>query len=1178
MSTSLYAETWRKLYQDYEGIVNFVDGDMESLVNSVRNYVYIQNPENANDYSESSEVGIMINALCYLGESIHYRVDFNAHDNFPLTTERKSSILNFAKFVSYAPQRLINASGIAKILQVSTTEDVRDSNNQSLKNNIIKWNDSTNTNWMEQFLLVLNSAFIYTNPFGKPIKNEMIGDVRSHLYELNSVVNNQCTYSFSANVNNTSMNFEVVNLDFDTDNDKYIERTPVPEQAFHIMYRTDGTGNTSDDTGFFVLWKQGSLQYLLQDFEEKIESQSIEISRPNITNDDVWVQEIDTNTGYLKENWIKIEADEYLVYNNNDLNVRNLYKVETNDNDMVTIKFGDGRFTDIPYGRFRFWFRTAPSTQLYIRPNDVSNVQVNIPYRSAKNTDDIYYLTILFSVQNSSQINQSVASETTETIRERSVELYSTQNRMVNGQDYNIYPLKYSTLIRKAKAANRTFAGHSRYIDFNDPTGMYKDINTIAEDGILYKEDVLKTTEELFAAGGNNVENTQNLITQTIAPLLTSQMLSNFYFDKYSSYPLRYNQKKMRWVSTYISSPSMTQGYFIDASTNTRVPTEFIESIISSGTMIRFVNTQNETKDDDGYKEVWVKVNKIEVDEDTSNRDYIMFIDNVLDENNTWYSDIKYNKFNTVLSEGVQEEMLECLDNGTSFGLTYDDQIAEWKVIDGNTLAYNTDFGFEPVIIDGVEKDPSWIVSVQYQAGLSWLITIRYLEYVFGSANNVKFFFNVDNSVNDTIEAINIKDVIKLFKINSLLSDTSKTLYNDYYWKPVDYFEYSDGYIDNSKLKITMEDSDKDGCPDNPVQFSEIINEQNQQKLFFYVNSEENNYETYASDVKEINDLWEIVKTSGTFYTDHSGTIIERNRKLPEDITLEKAITLPNGQILPAGTVLEQGNKYNANIVLTGYKVSFRWASEDNPSIEDDDDYLVYFEKEEVGSEMVNWDYENQKQETISSSTYTVKLGRADLIFQWKHYASKKYVVDPCPTNIIDIFALTQTYYDEVQEWKKNMATDFPKTPTSFELKSQFYSLNNNKMLSDSIVWHPIQYKLLFGDYAKPELRCKFAVVKGDTPISDNELKQYVIKYIDEYFATFDVSQKYYFTNLSTYIKNNLGSMINIIVPVPTYNNEKFGNLFEIVSDENEILMSCASVDNIQIISATTKNNIKIGN
>lgn len=103
------------------------------------------------------------------------------------------------------------------------------------------------------------------------------------------------------------------------------------------MYRTDDTGNTSDNTGFFVYWKQGSLLYLLQDFEDKIESQAIEINRPNITNDDVWVQEIDINSGYLKENRMKIYSDEYLLYNYNILNECNLYKVETNDNDMVII-------------------------------------------------------------------------------------------------------------------------------------------------------------------------------------------------------------------------------------------------------------------------------------------------------------------------------------------------------------------------------------------------------------------------------------------------------------------------------------------------------------------------------------------------------------------------------------------------------------------------------------------------------------------------------------------------------------------------------------------------------------------------------------------------------------------------------------------------------------------------
>ena len=723
MAKSYYAETWRKLYQDYEGIINFVDGDMESLVNSVRNYVYIQNPENANDYDSSSEIGIYINALCYLSESINYRVDFNAHDNFPLTTERKSSILNFAKFVSYAPNRLTNAMGLGKILQVSTSEDIRDSNNQSLKNNIIKWNDQTNTNWMEQFLLVLNSAFIYTNPFGKPIKNENIQGIRSHLYQLNTTVNNSCTFPFNASVNNTTLNFEVVNLDFDTDNDLYVEKTPIPEQAFHIMYRTDGSGNASDDTGFFVLWKQGSLQYQIQDFIDKIESRTININKSNITNDDVWVQEIDSSTGYLKETWKQIESDEYLVYNNELLNNRDLYKVETEDKDAITIKFGDGRFTNIPYGRFRFWFRTSNAEQLYIRPNDISNISVKIPYKNSNNTDDIYYLTITFSVQNTNQIKQSVSSESVDYIRERSVELYSTQNRMVNGMDYNTYPLKYGSLVRKCKAANRTFAGHSRFIDFNDATGMYKDINTIAEDGVLYKEDILTSTEVLFSSGGTNVENTKNLITSSIIPLLGSQKLTNFFYDKYPTESIKVDGKRIIWSTTYIDSPSLTLGYFINATTLQKLSANEVKSLVPAGTMIRFINSPTAEQGDDDYKEIWAKVNAITVDEDTGN--YTVIINNVLDDNTSWYGDIKYNKFNTALPNTIQNQMEELLNLGASFGLGYDKDTYEWKILEGNTLALESDFGFDPVLVDGVLKDPSWIVSVKYQAGTSWLITIR---------------------------------------------------------------------------------------------------------------------------------------------------------------------------------------------------------------------------------------------------------------------------------------------------------------------------------------------------------------------------------------------------------------------------------------------------------------------
>ena len=41
--------------------------------------------------------------------------------------------------------------------------------------------------------------------------------------------------------------------------------------------------------------------------------------------------------------------------------------------------------------------------------------------------------------------------------------------------------------------------------------------------------------------------------------------------------------------------------------------------------------------------------------------------------------------------------------------------------------------------------------------------------------------------------------------------------------------------------------------------------------------------------------------------------------------------------------------------------------------------------------------------------------------------------------------------------------------------------------------------------------------------------------------------------------------------------NDKFGNLFEINCEEDEILLSSATIDNVQIISKITDNNIRIG-
>ena len=170
MAIQNYAESWVDVYDKYKTVVNFVAGDFDTLKDAIRRYIVMQNPENYNDWAESSEVGMLANGLAYLGESLHYRVDLNAHDIFPSTTERRQSLLNFAKMLSYSPKRNIGALGIAKLVSIQTTQSIRDTSGNLLQNTPIYWNDSSNKDWLEQFLTVMNSSLVSTNPYGNNIE------------------------------------------------------------------------------------------------------------------------------------------------------------------------------------------------------------------------------------------------------------------------------------------------------------------------------------------------------------------------------------------------------------------------------------------------------------------------------------------------------------------------------------------------------------------------------------------------------------------------------------------------------------------------------------------------------------------------------------------------------------------------------------------------------------------------------------------------------------------------------------------------------------------------------------------------------------------------------------------------------------------------------------------------
>lgn len=1162
MSNQNIAESWIDKYDKYKTVINYVAGDFSSLKSAIRKYIASQNPENYNDWAESSEVGMFANGLAYLGESLHYRIDLNAHDIFPSTTERRQSLLNFAKMLSYSPKRNICANGLVKLTSISTSQNIQDTLGNNLKDVTINWNDASNENWLEQFLTIINSSLTYNNPFGKPLKKDSSENITTQLYELNSTYNQRTVFSFTASINGYSQQFEIVNPDIDLDNSIIYERIPTPEQAFHILYRNDGTGNSSNNTGFFLYWKQGVLQSLVKQFNQKIENNSVEINVNNINENDVWVQQIDSSTGLVKENWTKIDSSEYLSYNNTDNEIREIYKVETRSDDQIIVRFSDGKFGTIPVGTFRIWYRVSQGNlNLYLKPTDIKNISIRIPYKANNTTDDNeYYLTLTFSIADVSHIRQSVVQESLEYIRKRCPEVYSTQNRMVTGADYNRFPKSIGQQLKILKSVVRTYAGNSRYIKFNDPTGIYQDINVLADDGYIYKTEGINSTETSI----EDYNTAEQIIRNNLEPLMESLSLSNYFYNKFPTKQIRYTPKNisylMFWSEEFYSGSNTSMGKFISKinGEDVDVPYSQILPQMYIGSMLKFKNTDNN-------EEVWALITNITAVANQVNTEYEIEINEVLDSNYDWYIDEGYMPFIKSLTSEVMTNIEEHLTNNVSFGMRYNYENSQWEIVsDYNSLSddneefkYSSDVNYD----SGQVKD--WLIKIKYESSKFWTFKVRYLDYIFGSKNNVSFFFNTDTKNNNNTFITD--DYIKITKNQNLSNQFDK----DYFWKPCDTIKYSDGYVDPRQFKVYGYDSDKDSAVDNPMQFLELNADNN-----LYFMKSDDDYDEFLGDVKEIEDLWDYTSMSGTYFCKQSGTVYPSGIILPKDIKITKTVHLSDGSVKKASVsnpvVFQKGTAYPYDIVDNGWATE--WKIEDGETI-------IITEKE-VGSELVYWDAEkNTISRYVENDDYYVQKGIKDLTFLWKHYASSSYVIDPCTTNIIDMFVLTNTYYEEVQQWLANNKKDaFPKLPSAYELKSVFATLENKSMVSDELVWHPVKYKLLFGNGAEDELKANFRVIKkSTTTMSDNEIKQQVIIAIDEFFANMTVGTKFYFTNLSSYIETKLNTAIDTVLIVPSYNNDKFGNLFEILCDDDEILLSSATIDNVQIISKITAHNLRIG-
>lgn len=1104
VSSQSYAGAWKNTYIN-EANIDFTATDFDSFKSAFINYIKVTSPENFNDYTDNSELIILVNLLAYLGENLSYKNDLNTRDNFITTTERKTSLLNFAKMVNYNVSRNICSSGILKLTQIMTNEDVRDSLNNSLKNIPVSWNDISDNSWFEHFITILNSAFTYNNPYGRPTKTGTINGVKVTKYEFNTAVEQSLvSYPFSTNINSQNMSFEIINEDFE-DNGKIYEQTPNPNAPFHIIYQNDGAGNSSNSTGFFLKFKQGQLQFQDFNFDTAIESRTITIDMENINNDDVWVEQIDEEGSVISE-WVKVDTIYNTIYNDESPTVRNIYQVVTENNDKITIKFSDGRFGAIPKGIFRVWYRVSINQTYTIKPQDMKNLSITIPYKKNTNTtDDTYNLTLTFSLLE--DVSNAVVSEEIESIRDRAPSINKTQNRMVSGEDYNEYPKKLGNIIKKFSTINRTYPGHSRYIDLNDPTGMSQNTDIFGDDGIIYGEDFAKVNEENLPSPYS----TDIIINTKLLPLLNSSELTNFLYNHYKPFDWKINDKSPEWI-IYSNASKSSMGYFkIDGSA---IPfgVEALDNgkYILQGALVKFINENNIEK--------WVKITNITNKLINNITTQIAVVSENLDSNYTWNVECIFPPFNLSLSDSTINEIISEMNNkalnghtvqsAPDFGICYDYETQSWVIVDGQQL--NTSINeFDYDTINNNENVSAWLIHVEWST-TKWTFTCKYTQYVFESINTVRFSqINYDSTSNSSDEWGG--DYINFLKINTDPT-TDKTYNEDIKFAIYDNITYNDGYIEPRRVKISLTDDDSDGIPDNPDLFINLVptigNEtpENNNYIFYHLETDSNGYQYYQ-------------------YTNN--------------------VVVVNTQ--------DDVNKINTIYFIIS------------------DKSFAYYDPNNISNPVIKID-----------EGYQYKHGRSNLIFQWKHFADKNCRIDPSPSSIMDMYILTTQYANEVLDWKNtlNKTTDIPDPPTPGELRTTMESIIPYKSATDSIVFHSTKFKILFGNEADEKLRAIFKVNKTtNSIISDNEIKQKTIQYIDEFFDldNWNFGDTFNFQQLANYIMTKFNGAISSCVIVPSYPEYKFGELFQIRFESDELPLSTANISNVQIIDVITQNNIKIG-
>ena len=1117
-------EDWKRLYQTYRE-ADFQSYDFETLRKSFVDYLRLYYPETFNDYIESSEFIALLDVMAFMGQALAFRNDLNSRENFLDTAERRDSVVRLANLVSYTPKRNTEAQGYIKVNSISTTESLTDYNNINLANVTIDWNDPTNPNWLEQFTTIINSALVSSQKFGRPGNRQSILGIETSEYTINLIPGFLPVIPYNATVDGINMPFEVVSST-SIGREYVYEPAPRPDGAFNVLYRNDSMGYGSANTGFFFLFKQGVLQ--AQDFNlaEAIPNRTVNINIEGCNEQDHWLYKLD-NLGSIATEWkfvnnIFAGAVEQLAPDQRDL-----FSVTSRANDQITITFGDGVFSSIPVGLFRAYVRASNGLQYIINPEEMQSITIPISYISRSGR--LETLTLICGITN--PVTNAQARETIDEIKQRAPARYYTQNRMVNGEDYNNFPFTLYNSIIKSKAVARSATGTSRYIDLTDITGKYSSTNIFASDGAIYREDVLPSFEFEWATRNNIVD----VIVNSVEPLIAGRSMLQFYYQNFPRPPL--TVLSAGW-SQSTSLVNETTGFFYSGSVGNPLSigsyTNNNAKYITQGSLVKFIPPPNKFFDANNRLQtgtptraneklvIWATVSAVVLEGTAQGLGNLPDGSGPVTLNNFVptgaLADVVIPVFVDDLPQSLEQSMIQQIELFRNFGIGYNNLTATWYLITSTNLAQDSTFNRSYAQnTAGLNLDASWLVQFVTD-GKTYVVITRGLDYKFASVLQTRFFYDGSGEVYDSKTGLVINDFVRILKTNSL-PDSNLPLPADITTDIIGQPIQSDGFVNDYEVVISFQDSDADGVADNPDFFDEIVapNIDPTTKLVFF---------------EQVTDFDNLER-----YLPLDPGVVNSSFAILSDIEVVKN-EFVNGQIFYTN---QSKLFYELVIVVTNGLV---------------------------------------QRTLVQRYIYRALVGRSALGFQYRHNSPLTNVIDPGSTNIIDLYVVTSNYYTSYQNYIKDTTGTVPEPapPTIAELTTAYSDLDNYKMVSDNLVLNSVVFKPLFGAKAAQQLRATIKVIRAqNSTASTTEIKSSVLAEMNTYFSIdkWNFGDTFYFSELAAYLHKQLGTIISSVVLVPLNPLKTFGDLYEIRSAPNEIFVSAATVTDIEVISALTQSNIR---